>query len=158
MATFLGKGWSFSSALMLHSFCHVLPFFFSRWNQGWDFEFNCIGKFKNAFYHFRCPYDYLALYDGPNVNSTLLGKYCGHVFHPVTSTGRFLTLYFVTNNYQQYKGFELRYNWTHTTIRKTLLVSLVLQHGDVAVHCLQCLYMMKIQNLSNCIYHITLKK
>ena len=68
--------------------------------------------------YFSCGYDYLALYDGPNVNSSLLGKYCGSTFNPVSSSGRFLTLQFITNTYQQEKGFELRFNWTHTTISK----------------------------------------
>lgn len=64
-----------------------------------------------------CYYDYLELFDGPDANSTSLGKYCGQTFNPVSSTGRFLTLVFVTNTGTQASGFKLYFNRTHSLIR-----------------------------------------
>lgn len=64
----------------------------------------------------NCYRDYLSLFDGPTNRSAALGKYCGTTFGPVTSTGRFLTLQFVSNSYTTKAGFELHYNWTHSTI------------------------------------------
>lgn len=64
----------------------------------------------------NCYHDYLALYDGPYTNYTQLGKFCGSSFLPISSTGRFLTLLFVTQSYTQMNGFKLYYNFTRTPI------------------------------------------
>ena len=65
-----------------------------------------------------CYYDYLQIFDGPNPNSTSIGKYCGQTFNPVSSSGRFMTLVFVTNYGTQAAGFKLHFNRTHTLTRK----------------------------------------
>lgn len=78
----------------------------------------CQVKISRPLSVFRsCSYDYLALYDGPYLNSTYLGRFCGRSFLPISSTGNYLTLQFITNNYNQYGGFKLHYNFTQTIIR-----------------------------------------
>ena len=69
--------------------------------------------FKNR----NCQQDWLALYDGPGLNSTQIGKYCGTSFPVTTSSGRWLTLEFVTNTYTSGAGFKLNYNFTTSLIR-----------------------------------------
>jgi len=59
-----------------------------------------------------CDYDYVMLYDGRDATSTSLGKYCGSTFNPITSTGRFMTVRFVTDGDTQGTGFQLFYNFT----------------------------------------------
>ena len=69
--------------------------------------------FKNR----NCQQDWLALYDGPGLNSTQIGKYCGSTFPATSSSGRWLTLEFVTNTYTSGAGFKLNYNFTTSLIR-----------------------------------------
>ena len=64
-----------------------------------------------------CYNDYVRLYDGPNLLSHSMGKFCGDSFKPITSTGRYLTVQFVTDYSLQMGGFKLIYNFTDQTVR-----------------------------------------
>lgn len=63
-----------------------------------------------------CYRDYIIVYDGPWTNYTRLGTYCGTSFQPMSSTGRFMTILFITNTYTTMNGFKLHYNFTQTPI------------------------------------------
>ncbi|XP_052280310.1 low-density lipoprotein receptor-related protein 12-like isoform X2 [Dreissena polymorpha] len=65
----------------------------------------------------RCLYDYLELFDGDSTNDNSIGKFCGSAFAPISSTQRFLTLNFVTDESNAFRGFELFYNFTDHVIR-----------------------------------------
>jgi len=59
-----------------------------------------------------CSSDYLAVYDGlPHSGSDAIGTFCGFIGSDtkVFSTGRHLTLRFVTNTEFNYRGFKLSY-------------------------------------------------
>lgn len=63
-----------------------------------------------------CRHDYLILYDGQFTNASQLGRYCGSTFHPISSSGRFLTMMFVSNTQRQHTGFKFYYNFTQTQV------------------------------------------
>ncbi|KAH3873470.1 membrane frizzled-related protein-like [Dreissena polymorpha] len=67
-----------------------------------------------------CGYDYVELFDGDSVNAPSLGKFCGSVFKPISSTQRYLTLIFVTDDNQQQTGFVFFYNFTTEVIHSCL--------------------------------------
>ena len=59
-----------------------------------------------------CSSDYLAVYDGlPQSGADVIGTFCGFIGpdSKVFSTGRHLTLRFVTNMVFNYRGFKLSY-------------------------------------------------
>jgi len=63
-------------------------------------------------------YDYLAVRDGDNENSTLIGRFCGdpsRIPDPIVSTFNFLRLEFVTDGSVQNRGFKLNYT-TETAV------------------------------------------
>ncbi|XP_054478628.1 cubilin [Anoplopoma fimbria] len=57
-----------------------------------------------------CRYDYVKVYDGDNMNFSLVGTYCGN-FIPAhfVSSGNFLTVHFVTDSSVQKRGFNATY-------------------------------------------------
>ena len=56
-------------------------------------------------------HDYLAVYDGFPQSGSVIGTFCGFMDTPakVYSTGRYLSLKFVTDAGFNYKGFKLSY-------------------------------------------------
>uniref|UniRef100_A0ABM0LZC4 Cubilin-like n=1 Tax=Saccoglossus kowalevskii TaxID=10224 RepID=A0ABM0LZC4_SACKO len=57
-----------------------------------------------------CSYDYLSVYDGPVLDSPLIGTYCGNeIPHRFVSTGPGMTLLFRSNKNKQKRGFQLHY-------------------------------------------------
>lgn len=59
----------------------------------------------------RCGSDYLAVYDGLPQSGSDIGTFCGFIgpHTKVVSTGRHLSLRFVTNTGFNYRGFKLSY-------------------------------------------------
>ncbi|XP_069787318.1 cubilin [Narcine bancroftii] len=59
---------------------------------------------------FRCRYDKLMFYDGPNIRARRIGTYCGSELPPaVSSTGNTLTLQFISDYSVNGKGFLLEW-------------------------------------------------
>ncbi|CAK1552576.1 unnamed protein product [Leptosia nina] len=67
---------------------------------------------------FRCRYDYLVIYDGPNENSRLVGKFCGaNVPKTITSTSNTLFFRFKSDQSISSGGFHIAYESVcHKTI------------------------------------------
>ncbi|XP_060603556.1 bone morphogenetic protein 1-like [Ruditapes philippinarum] len=63
-----------------------------------------------------CAFDYLEIFDGNSTQSPSLGKYCGGIFNPISSTQRFLTMQLITDDSTQLQGFKLFYNFTTQVI------------------------------------------
>ncbi|KAI8521339.1 hypothetical protein Bbelb_010930 [Branchiostoma belcheri] len=60
-----------------------------------------------------CSYDYVAVYDGPDTSSELIGKYCGSgIPAPTHSHGNVITVRFVTDRSVTETGFTLVYTTT----------------------------------------------
>lgn len=60
--------------------------------------------------HFECAYDHLEVYDGLDVRSPGLGRFCGTKKPPpVVSSGNKMFLRFVSDNSVQKRGFEASY-------------------------------------------------
>ncbi|KAL4240816.1 Low-density lipoprotein receptor-related protein 12 [Mactra antiquata] len=59
-----------------------------------------------------CAYDWVELFDGNSTHSPSLGKFCGTTFNPISSTQRFLTIQFITDESDQGHGFQFFYNFT----------------------------------------------
>ena len=59
----------------------------------------------------RCTYDYVAVYDGPDMNSSsLIGQYCGSVTPlKIVSTSNTLLVNFVTDRSVSKEGFQAAY-------------------------------------------------
>ena len=58
----------------------------------------------------ECNFDYLDIRDGPNVNSTKIGRYCGdpsRIPSPIVSTLNYLWINFVTDGSVQNRGFKV---------------------------------------------------
>jgi len=60
----------------------------------------------------RCFSDYIELFDGRTIQYGSMGRYCGDMLTPISSSQRYLTIHFVTDNENQYSGFKLHYNFT----------------------------------------------
>jgi len=61
--------------------------------------------------HNSCNFDYVAIYDGPSDQSELIGKYCGFDKPPIfTSSGRFVTVQFASDETVNEMGFQLEYS------------------------------------------------
>ncbi|XP_063802664.1 embryonic protein UVS.2-like [Pseudophryne corroboree] len=60
-------------------------------------------------YEPTCGYDYLAVFDGPQTTSPLIGKYCSRVPPPLVSTGNSMLVKFHSDNSVQLKGFQASY-------------------------------------------------
>lgn len=60
-----------------------------------------------------CPYDFLEIRDGKFHYSHLIGRFCGRNEFPsqITSTGRYLSLRFKSDENNQYKGFKVVYSF-----------------------------------------------
>ena len=68
-------------------------------------------------YHPNCDSDYLAIYDGPDRNSNLIGKYCGSsppAF--LISSSNYMTLEYITDYYETKEGFIL--DWRFVIIKE----------------------------------------
>ena len=53
----------------------------------------------------------MAIYDGPSDQSELIGKYCGFDKPPIfTSSGRFVTVQFASDETVNEMGFQLEYS------------------------------------------------
>ena len=66
---------------------------------------------------YDCQYDYLAIRDGDNENSTLLGRFCGDPSRtpdPIISSFNYLYFNFVTDGSVQNRGFKLNYTSQET--------------------------------------------
>ena len=59
-----------------------------------------------------CDYDFLEVFDGPTVNSALIGKYCNSILPPasITSTSGEITIRFTSDGAVTEPGFEI--NWS----------------------------------------------
>ena len=58
----------------------------------------------------NCNYDYIQIRDGPDVNSTTIGRYCGDpstIPPPILSTLNYLWISFVTDGSVQNRGFKV---------------------------------------------------
>ncbi|XP_015790048.1 tolloid-like protein 1 [Tetranychus urticae] len=63
--------------------------------------------------HPECAYDHLLVYDGPTMDNTTLGKFCGSKLpHPLLSSSNKLYMIFKSDPSVQRKGFKA----THTTV------------------------------------------
>ena len=59
----------------------------------------------------QCRKDYLEIYDGPNLNAPLVGRYCGASRpFPVTSSSNQLYIRFKTNYALEFTGFRAVFN------------------------------------------------
>ena len=58
-----------------------------------------------------CNYDFVAVYDGPDKQAKLIGKFCGRNGVEVVSSGRYLFVEFISDDSKQYPGFKLKYNF-----------------------------------------------
>jgi hypothetical protein len=58
---------------------------------------------------FRCTYDVLVVYDGEGIAAKEEGRFCGTTFSEVVSTGRYMTLHFLSDDEDQFDGFQLHY-------------------------------------------------
>ncbi|KAM3920451.1 embryonic protein UVS.2-like [Leptodactylus fuscus] len=56
-----------------------------------------------------CSYDYLAVFDGPNVSSRLMGKYCSVTPPVLVSTGNVMLIRFHSDDSVQLRGFQATY-------------------------------------------------
>lgn len=57
-----------------------------------------------------CTNDYIALYNGPDTNSPLVGRYCGSSLPaPYTTTSRQLAFVFVSDDVNNAQGFRATY-------------------------------------------------
>jgi len=65
--------------------------------------------------HSNCDYDYVAIYDGPDVNSNLIGRYCGTTIPTelIRTTSNTMTVNFVTDSSVQLDGFTGAYETTY---------------------------------------------
>ena len=63
----------------------------------------------------NCQYDYLAVYDGPTINSSaLIGRYCGDVLpENIKSRANTMTVQFKTDASVTKGGFRAVYQETH---------------------------------------------
>ncbi|XP_052817646.1 bone morphogenetic protein 1-like isoform X2 [Mya arenaria] len=85
-----------------------------------------------------CAYDYIELFDGNGIGSPSMGKYCGGVFAPISSTGEYLTVRFVTDDSYHESGFDLFYNFTSTVIHQCHVSQFKCSNGDcidASLHC-----------------------
>ncbi|XP_059509055.1 deleted in malignant brain tumors 1 protein-like [Stegostoma tigrinum] len=57
----------------------------------------------------NCRYDYIAIYDGPSTNSTLVAKFCSGSDQTFTSTSNSMTVYFKTDSSVTRQGFSANY-------------------------------------------------
>jgi PKD repeat protein len=80
-----------------------------------DFNFNAFGMESGSGGSLPCDYDFIQIFDGPNINSPSLGKFCGDNVPSGTysSTGGDITIYFHSDPYVVDLGFELA--WTCNT-------------------------------------------
>ena len=63
-----------------------------------------------------CDYDYLEIYDGPNVGSTLIDRYCNeNIPTSVSSTGGAITLRFHSDPFVEGSGFQVNWSCNGTT-------------------------------------------
>ena len=64
--------------------------------------------------HSTCAYDYLDVYDGPSLNSPLIGRYCGHVIptEQIRTTSNTMTINFITDFSVVRAGFRAVYRTT----------------------------------------------
>ena len=57
--------------------------------------------------HQECTYDHIEVFDGKNINSHSLGRYCGSKLpHPITSSGNQMYMVFYSDASVQRKGFH----------------------------------------------------
>merc|ERR1712179_54446 len=59
-----------------------------------------------------CSFDYLELFDGNSTSAPTMGTFCGSTFLTTSSSQRFLTLNFITDDSTQQRGFQIFYNFT----------------------------------------------
>ncbi|ERE80676.1 deleted in malignant brain tumors 1 protein, partial [Cricetulus griseus] len=66
-----------------------------------------------------CSYDYILLYDGPAYSSSLIARVCDGVNGTFTSTGKFMSVVFITDGSVTRRGFLAYYQatyFTHTSL------------------------------------------
>ncbi|KAI7811572.1 putative inactive serine protease PAMR1-like [Triplophysa rosa] len=57
-------------------------------------------------FEYSCQYDYVEVRDGDNLNSRIIGRYCGNERPPpIKSTGNSLHILFVSDGYKNFDGF-----------------------------------------------------
>uniref|UniRef100_A0A8C5WH00 Metalloendopeptidase n=1 Tax=Leptobrachium leishanense TaxID=445787 RepID=A0A8C5WH00_9ANUR len=60
----------------------------------------------------KCLYDYLSIYNGPDADSPLLGKFCGTRYtSPIKSTGNTMYIEFVSDKSNVFRGFQAIYTF-----------------------------------------------
>lgn len=70
--------------------------------------------------HQECTYDHIEVFDGRNINSHSLGRYCGSKLpHPITSSGNQMYMVFYSDASVQRKGFHA----SHKTVCGGVLVA-----------------------------------
>lgn len=63
-----------------------------------------------------CDFDYIEIYDGPNVNSTLIDRYCNeNIPTTVSSTGGDITIRFHSDQFVEGSGFEIDWSCSSVT-------------------------------------------
>lgn len=82
-------------------------------------------------YDRRCAKDFLKVYDGSSLDSPLLYTYCGYT-RPVSfrSSGRYLYLYFRSDNADTRKGFQLTWKTFLGVTTTTLTTTTVNPEGS----------------------------
>ncbi|CAO2583020.1 CUB and zona pellucida-like domain-containing protein 1, partial [Lemmus lemmus] len=68
-------------------------------------------KFKEVFLEVddHCPFDFIALYDGPSTTSGLLQQLCGHMQPTFESSSNAMTVVLSTYYANSYSGFSASY-------------------------------------------------
>ena len=63
-------------------------------------------------YHPQCSHDYVAIYDGPDRNSRLIGRYCGATPPTFILTRQnYMTIEYITDYYETKEGFIAEWKW-----------------------------------------------
>ncbi|KAG8544589.1 hypothetical protein GDO81_022217, partial [Engystomops pustulosus] len=57
----------------------------------------------------KCSFDYLAVFDGPNILYPMIGKYCSLTPPPLVSTGNYMLIRFHSDDSVQKRGFQATY-------------------------------------------------
>lgn len=81
----------------------------------------CIFFLYTIILHCSCSFDYLELFDGESTSSPSLGRFCSDIYHSISSSQRFLTLQFITDEENQGAGFKIIYNFIQPVTGKIQL-------------------------------------
>ncbi|KAK3579476.1 hypothetical protein CHS0354_028286 [Potamilus streckersoni] len=85
----------------------------------------------------RCSFDFLVAYDGQNKQANELGRFCGKTFAGVSSTGNQMYLEFVTDDSDQFGGFQLIVTFTNNIVVTCPSSKFLCENG----HCIDQTYL-----------------